>query len=55
MEQSAYDFGCNADDFLKTTNVIVPSCKSESARKYLSLPFECNLASYGNNIVVICQ
>ena len=51
MEQSAYDCGCNANDFLKTTNVIVPSYKNERARKYLSLPFECNLVSYGNNIV----
>lgn len=51
MTQSACDNNCKADDFLKSENVIVTSKKNPKARKYLELPFECNLVSYGNNIV----
>lgn len=51
MQQSAVDSGCLADDFLKEENVIVISRKNPAARKYLSLPFVCDLTSYGNNIV----
>lgn len=50
-EQSAMDLNCCIDDFEKEQNVIVVSKKSPSARKYLELPFVCNLVSYGNNIV----
>ena len=50
-EQSAIDLNCNADDFEKDCNVIVLSQKSPSARKYLELPFACDLVSYGSNIV----
>lgn len=51
MEQSAIDLGCRAPDFLKEENVIVPSVVNEQARRYLKLPFVCNLVSYGSNIV----
>lgn len=51
LQQSAYDCNCNAEDFLKSENVIVQSVKNEKARKYLALPLDCNLVSYGNNIV----
>lgn len=51
MEQSAVDAGCEAEDFLRSENVVVLSRKNPLARKYLSLPLECNLISYGNNIV----
>ena len=51
MEQSALDTNCCADDFKKTQNIIVSSEKNPKARKYLELPFVCNLISYGNNIV----
>lgn len=51
MQQSAADANCLAQDFLRTENVVVPSVASPGARKYLSLPFDCNLISYGNNIV----
>lgn len=51
MGQSAIDANCRAEDFLKTENVVVPSAVHSEARKYLSLPFDCNLISYGNNIV----
>ena len=51
MHQSAVDLACAPEDFLTDTNKIVISKKNQGARKYLKLPFECNLVSYGNNIV----
>ncbi len=51
MQQSAIDLNCNINDFCKDKNVIVTSSTNEKARKYLELPFLCNLVSYGNNIV----
>ena len=51
MKQSSVDLGCALEDFLKKENQIVISKKNNNARKYLELPFECNLVSYGNNIV----
>ena len=51
MQQSAIDANCEANDFLRTDNVIVISKDNPSARKYLKLPHVCNLISYGNNIV----
>lgn len=55
MAQSAIDCNCNADDFLKEEKVIVLSEKNGQARKYLELPFSCQLVSYGNNIVASVQ
>lgn len=51
LRQSAVDAGCNKDDFLCDNNVIVISENNDCARKYLELPFECHMISYGNNIV----
>ncbi len=51
MEQSAVDLNCSAQDFLRAENVIVRSKPDPRARKYLELPFSCNLVSYGNNVV----
>ena len=51
MRQSAVDLGCNAEDFLSSRNKIVISKQNSAARKYLELPFACDLVSYGNNIV----
>lgn len=51
MQQSAVDANCNAEDFMKNKNIIVTSTVNPEARKYLALPFACNLISYGNNIV----
>ena len=51
MRQSAVDANCHADDFCKSENVVVTSAVNEGARKYLNLPFYCNLISYGNNVV----
>lgn len=51
MAQSATDLGCAPEDFKKSQNIIVESTVSPDARRYLNLPFICNLVSYGNNIV----
>ena len=51
MEQSAIDLCAAAADFKKQENVIVESRESENARRYLKLPFSCQLVSYGNNVV----
>lgn len=51
LQQSAYDCNCKPEDFMQDTNVVVLSKKNEKARVYLSLPLECDLVSYGNNIV----
>lgn len=51
MQQSAIDSNCDLNDFLSSTNKVVISCKHPRARKYLELPFCCDLTSYGNNIV----
>jgi len=51
LKQSAVDANCNKEDFLCSNNIIVISENNSGARKYLDLPFECHLISYGNNIV----
>lgn len=51
MRQSAIDCGCDPADFGKTENVIVSSAAHPEARRYLNLPFSCDLVSYGNNVV----
>ena len=51
LSQSAIDAGCNPEDFLKQENVVVRSVAHPDARRYLKLPFDCNLISYGTNIV----
>lgn len=51
MAQSALDLSAEAADFEKSENVIVLSRESEGARRYLKLPFTCQLVSYGSNIV----
>lgn len=51
LQQSAYDCGCSPEDFLAGKNVVTISQKHPLARKYLELPFSCDLVSYGSNIV----
>ena len=51
MRQSAIDSGCQPEDFRLNENKIVISAQDANARKYLELPFYCDLVSYGNNIV----
>lgn len=55
MAQSAVDANCSWKDFLGEENVVVTSRENPGARKYLTLPFDCNLISYGNNIVASVQ
>ena len=51
MAQSAVDLCAAPADFEKSENVVVTSRESEGARRYLKLPFSCQLVSYGNNVV----
>ena len=51
LRQSAYDCNCSPEDFLREEHVFTTSVKHPKARKYLPLPFECDLVSYGNNVV----
>lgn len=49
--QSSYDCNCGINDFLAEQNVVTVSKPHPKARKYLPLPFECDLVSYGSNVV----
>lgn len=51
MEQSAIDQNCRVEDYLRLENVVVNSRPHPQARKYLKLPLDCGLVSYGSNIV----
>lgn len=51
LQQSADDCNCKAEDFLSKQNVVTLSKLNPKARKYVPLPLECDLVSYGNNIV----
>lgn len=51
LRQSAIDADCRPEDFEKKENVVVVSRPHPQARRYLELPFVCNLISYGTNIV----
>lgn len=51
LTQSAIDCNCEPGDFLKNTSLITRSVSHPQARKYLPLPFECDLVTYGSNIV----
>ena len=51
MVQSAVDLCAKPADFEKSENLVVTSHESDGARRYLKLPFSCQLVSYGNNVV----
>lgn len=51
LRQSAVDLNCQPEDFLRTDFVITESKASSDARKYLPLPFDCDMVSYGSNVV----
>lgn len=55
LEQSAVDMGCEPVDFLGTESKAVISRPNERARCYLTLPFACDLVSYGNCVVAAAQ
>ena len=51
MEQSAKDLGCQAEDFIRNENVVVPFALGPEAKRYYKLPIGGNFISYGNNVV----
>ncbi len=51
LRQSAVDMNCQPEDFYRSNHVITESKASPEARRYLPLPFDCDMVSYGNNIV----
>ncbi len=51
LRQSAIDLNCLPEDFNRTDHVITESMASPNARRYLPLPFDCDMVSYGSNIV----
>ena len=51
IRQSALDLNCDPADFARAENVVVISEAKAGARKYLSLPFLCDLVYYGGNVV----
>lgn len=51
LEQSAVDCSCEPESFLRHDHIITRSRPHPQARKYLPLPFACDLVSYGSNIV----
>lgn len=51
LSQSAIDCHCEPKDFLKSSPVVTLSRASCKSRKYLPLPLECDMVSYGSNIV----
>lgn len=55
MRQSAIEMNCRAADFLARENIVTRAVANTNARKYLELPFFCNIVSYGTNIVATCD
>ena len=55
LQQSSLDCNCQPEDFQKNENVVTVSRAHPKARKYLPLPFACDLTSYGSNIVAQCS
>lgn len=51
LKQSAIDCNCSPQDFLSGQNRVTISRPDPRARKYLPLPFACDLVSYGSGIV----
>ncbi|HZJ57603.1 MAG TPA: GNAT family N-acetyltransferase [Clostridia bacterium] len=51
MKQHAIDANCSPGDFSRSENVAVISRPHKDARRYLNLPFFCDLITYGSNIV----
>ena len=51
LQQSAIDSGCAPEDFLAPQGKVVLSRPHPDARRYLKLPFACDLTSYGHCVV----
>ncbi len=55
LAQSAEDYGCAPEDFLKGEGTVTLSRANTRARAYLPLPFELDMTSYGHCIVAQCS
>ena len=55
LNQSAVDYGCDPADFLGETGKVTISRAHPAARKYLPLPFDFDMTSYGSCIVAQCS
>ena len=55
LNQSAVDYGCDPADFLGETGKVTISRANPAARKYLPLPFDFDMTSYGSCIVAQCS
>ena len=51
LKQTALERNCTVDNLTSGKSKAVISSTAEGARKYLSLPFYCQLVSYGSGIV----
>ena len=51
LEQSAVDCNCQPEDFLASEHTFTHSRPHPHARRYLPLPFACDLVSYGSCVV----
>jgi GNAT superfamily N-acetyltransferase len=51
LAQSALEFSCAPEDFLRGETVITLSRANPKARRYLPLPLACDMVSYGHNVV----
>ena len=55
LKQSAVDYGCEPEDFLREQGKVTISRVNPQARKYLPLPFAFDMTSYGNCVVAQCR
>lgn len=55
LAQSAIDCNCTPEDLMREESIVTISRPHPGARKYLPLPFACDLVSYGSNIVAQCS
>ena len=55
LQQSAYDFNCLPQDFLKHDNVLTIAKPHPKAKKCYEFPLSCHLITYGHNIVASCH
>ena len=53
LEQSAIDCNCTVEDLVGGKNVTTLFRPHPRARKYLNYPIECQLVSYGKNVVAV--
>lgn len=51
LAQSAADLGCAPADFLSGESRVVVSRPNSDAKKYYQLPHDCQMVSYGPNVV----